>query len=189
MLARVSNTILRRRRTVNGPTAALLGALLFAFAVDVSAAQAVADQGTALHYEQIKHSSAGIDYVTGGVGDEATQELRQFASDNGYNLKGFFTLNTGNFVSDVRVALKNERGRTLVDDVADGPMFFAKVPPGNYSLTATYEKKTETQKMRIGQRDTRVAYFRWPANPQTDVALGRSSKETSSGGGKSGSGR
>ncbi len=175
---------------MKGPQAAILGTLLLAFAVSPAAAQTVSNQGSPLHYEQVKHSSAGIDYVIGGVGDEAAQELRQFASSNGYNLKAVFSLNTGNFIAGVKVALKDEHGRKLVDDFADGPMFFAKVPPGNYSLAATYEGKTETQKLRVGQRDTRTAFFHWPVNPQTDFALApKGGNEISSGGSSSGAGR
>ncbi len=84
------------------------------------------------------------------------------------NLKLVFTLNEGNYVAGVNVGVTDGKGMTVVEDVADGPFFMAKLPAGNYTVTATYEGKTVTRKVQVGSRGMRTENFHWPSNPQTD---------------------
>jgi hypothetical protein len=151
----------------------LLGALLAAFTMAGSAhAYDTAKKADGLPYNAVERAG-NIEYVTGGIGEEAEHRLQAFAKERAYNLKLLFTLNAGNYVADVDVALKDQSGRTLVSDTADGPFFFAKVPAGLYTVVATYDGKTETRKVRVGTNGTRVAQFRWPADPHTDFTFAR----------------
>jgi hypothetical protein len=135
-------------------------------------AQAAARDADGLPYNTVERAG-NIEYVTGGIGEEAEQRLGAFATEHGYNLKLLFTLNAGNYVADVDVTLKDHGGRTLVQDVADGPFLLAKVPAGLYTVVATYSGKTESRKIRVGTSGLRVAQFRWPADPQTDFTFAR----------------
>jgi hypothetical protein len=163
----------------------LLASLLLTCGAGLSGAQAQSSRGGSADNPRQVENASGIQYITGGVGDESEQQLQQQIRSNHYNLKLVFTLNPGNYVSDVNVAIKDERGRTLVEDVADGPFFVAKIPPGTYTVSASYEGKTDTRKIRIGNDALRTAHFRFPANPGTDftdTARGRNSERTTSAG-------
>ena len=140
-------------------------------------AQHAAKDADGLPYNQVERVGS-IEYLTGGIGSEAEERLHAFAKAHGYNMQLLFTLNAGNYVTDVDVEVKNERGETVVRDVADGPYFLAKVPPGSYSVTATYEGESETRKISVGDRGMRVAHFRWPADPATDFTFARSGAAT-----------
>jgi hypothetical protein len=118
----------------------------------------------------VEKSRDGIEYLSGGVGIDAQDRINERARD--FNLKLVFTLNEGNYVADVGVALKDARGRTVVEDTADGPFFLAKLPAGQYTVAATYEGKTVTRKLQVG-KGLRTEYLRWPSNPGADNPLPR----------------
>jgi hypothetical protein len=118
-----------------------------------------------LPYVDIERTTTGISYVTGGIGVGEQERLNELTS--GYNLKLVFTLEEGNYLADVNVAVKDSRGRTSVQDVADGPFFFAKMPAGQYTVAATYDGKTVTRKVNLGG-GLHTEYLRWPSNPLTD---------------------
>ena len=113
--------------------------------------------------------AGNIEYLTGGVGINEQQQLSAYAKDHSYNLKLVFTLNTGNYLADVDVVLRNQRGETLLHDVADGPMFVAKVPQGTYTVIASHDGETRSQNIRAGEGGLRTVYFRWPAAPETGI--------------------
>lgn len=115
----------------------------------------------------------GMEFLAGGVGIDAQQRLNRHAKDNDYNMKLVFALNPGNYVADVDVVLKDERGNTLVRQLVDGPLFMAKVPKGAYTIEATYKDKTHVRKLHVGRHGLTTSHFYWPADPATDFTLAR----------------
>lgn len=118
----------------------------------------------------VEKSAEGVEYVSGGIGENSQQQLNERAKD--FNLKLVFTLNEGNYIADVNVAVKDAKGRTVVEDVAEGPIFLARLPAGQYNVTASYEGKSQTRKLKVG-KGLRTEYLRWPSNPETDNPLPR----------------
>ena len=110
-------------------------------------------------------SGSGVAYVSGGVGDDSSDRMASMGRE--YNMKLMFTLNEGNYLSDVHVAVTDSRGGKVIDDVANGPFFFAKLPPGQYTVTATHEGKTQTRKMSVG-KGMQSAHLRWASNNPDD---------------------
>lgn len=143
-----------------------------------------ANDADGLKYVNVEKSAEGVEYVSGGIGENAQQQLNERAKD--FNLKLVFTLNEGNYIADVNLAVKDAKGRTVVEDVAEGPIFLARLPAGQYSVTANYEGKTQTRKLKVG-KGLRTEYLRWPSNPEADNPLPRESAgrpATSARGGK-----
>ena len=89
----------------------------------------------------------GIPYVSGGIGLDEREAMSEIASE--YNLKIVFALKEGNYLADASVLIKNAQGRTVLDAVADAPWFYAKLPAGNYTVTATIAEKAENQAVEI----------------------------------------
>lgn len=85
----------------------------------------------------------GISYTSGGIGETERDAMRQQAKD--YNLRLSFAVHSGAYLSDVKVDIRDAKGHTLVDDVSDGPWFFAKLAPGKYKVTAEANGKTLTR--------------------------------------------
>jgi hypothetical protein len=109
------------------------------------------------------HVQAQIPAVGGGVGLNARAMLSSEAQPE-HNVKMVFALDTGNYVADVGVKVKDANGRTVIDGVSDGPWLYAKLPPGNYTATATYNGRSVTKHFSAGRSGQQLAQFRWPAS-------------------------
>lgn len=114
-------------------------------------------------------SRNGVSYVSGGIGADSQQRLKALEPE--FSLKLVFTLAEGNYVSDVNVAIKDARGKTLIEHVADGPFLLAKLPVGKYTVSAIYEGKTQIRQISVKGGRLQTEYLRWPGNPETDFAL------------------
>jgi hypothetical protein len=132
-----------------------------------------ADGGIALQSDAAKASAGAA--ISGGVSLNARDTMR--AQERDANVKLVFALNTGNYVSDVQVKVVDGKGNTVISDVSNGPWLLAKLPPGTYTATATYNGKPVTQKISVG-KGLRTAQFRWPASVE---AVGAADAGASSG--------
>lgn len=107
-----------------------------------------------------KQSDSGIPYASGGVGEDERQALTAMASK--YSLKLVFAgKGSGEFLSNVKVAVKDRKGGTVLDAVADGPWLFAKLPPGSYQVTASVGEQHQTRPVSVhkGKLATLAFYF------------------------------
>lgn len=110
-----------------------------------------------------------VSFISGGVGVDSQERLQ--AREKDFNLKLVFTLVEGNYLADIGVTVKDAAGKTLVEHMADGPFFMAKLPAGTYSVTAGNNSQTQTRKVPVRAERLRTEYFRWKSNPDTDFVL------------------
>lgn len=122
--------------------------------------------------EQVsKHAINEIAYTSGGVDIDDKARLEQEAPN--YNLKVVMTLNTGHFLSDANVQIKDAKGELLLDTVSDGPLFYAKLEPGTYTVEATIRNQPLTKKVTIAKSkdgkklSQHEIYFRWKGEEPT----------------------
>lgn len=101
----------------------------------------------------------GVKYVTGGVGGDERDFLKSVQGQ--FNLNLMFAAGGGAFLSSVKVVIQDARGGTVLDAVADGPLFYAALPPGSYTVTATADQKSQQRKVSIAAGRTAKADFRW----------------------------
>ena len=113
------------------------------------------------------HQQNGITYVNGGVGQEEQSAMRAQRSD--YNLQLTFANNqTGAYRSDVQLDIADAKGNNLLSVANTGPMFFAKLPPGTYRISAAAEGKTFKRTVRIGERGGREMTLHWQNDSPDD---------------------
>ena len=103
--------------------------------------------------------------MSGGIGANARDELAAKAHD--YNLKLVFALSSREYVSDVDVDVVNAAGRTVATHRAEGPWMYAKLPPGDYTVRATFNGSTLTKKASVGKQGQKVVNFLWPTSAGT----------------------
>ena len=115
-------------------------------------------------------AASGVRFMAGDVGENAEQRIK--AAQQNFNLKLVFTLVEGNYVADVDVSIKDAAGKTVLQQLVPGPFLLAELPPGVYDVTATYDGKPRSRKVRVGGRLT-TEQFRWPSDPNRDYTLPR----------------
>jgi predicted membrane-bound mannosyltransferase len=110
---------------------------------------AVTLASTAALAAQIPQQQNGVTYVNGGVGEEEQSAMKAQRAD--YNLLlTFATQQSGAYRSDVQLDIMDAKGTDLVSAANTGPMFFAKLPPGTYRISAAAEGKTFKRTVKVG---------------------------------------
>ena len=103
-----------------------------------------------------------VSFVSGGVALDSRERLQ--AQEKEFNLKLVFTLVEGNYLADISVRIADTAGKTLIEHVADGPFFMARLPVGTYSVAVAYEGNAQNRMVKVGG-GLRTEHFRWRSNP------------------------
>jgi len=64
-------------------------------------------------------------------------------------------------VSDVKVAIADAAGKTLLDTTSDGPWLLTRLPAGNYQIVATFSGNAVRRQVAVGTAKLRTVDFRW----------------------------
>jgi hypothetical protein len=107
---------------------------------------------------QPKHSGS-VSYISGGIGLDEREALSQIGRD--YDLKLSFAVTSGNYLGDIAVEIRDASGRTLLEAASEGPWFFAKLPPGRYTVTVTVMGQTQRKSVQVAGRGQTVVNFFW----------------------------
>lgn len=115
-------------------------------------------------------SAQGVQYVTGGFGSDAAAAFKDAKARYPLALTFAATGDDGStpYVAEVRVEIADEQGKTVLSLPSVGPFLLVDVPPGSYTVRATYEGKTQTQQMKVagpGSADARIAWQRPTGGP------------------------
>ena len=102
------------------------------------------------------HHQGDISYVCGGVGETEMQDLKAMAPQ--FNL-GFWMVEgpRGAYLADVPIRIE-QKGRTLAEFTAGGPLCYVKAPAGQYTVRGRYKDEDRSVTVRTGNKN---AYLRW----------------------------
>lgn len=136
-------------------SSAVLAALLLAGATAVGVAQAQLPPA---------QTANGIQYVTGGFGQEESSAFKQARSN--YALALTFAVSgagsaSSPYAGNVQVLVRNAQGGTVLNATSTGPYFLVNLEPGTYRLDATYEGDTQSREVAITQGKTADLKFTW----------------------------
>lgn len=108
-----------------------------------------------------------VTFVSGGVGGDEQNAMQAMRAD--YNLHLLFSIQgTGEYVSDVKVSIADSSGNTLVEAVSDGPMFFAKLKPGRYTVAVDRDGQVSHKTAKINSAQRTSLSFTWPHQEEGD---------------------
>ena len=86
-------------------------------------------------------TSQGFPYLFGGVGSDEREAMEERAK--GYNLKLIFAEKRGAFISGVTVVIASAKGAEIASLMTEGPWFYIQLPPGDYSVKASFKGETK----------------------------------------------
>jgi hypothetical protein len=77
------------------------------------------------------------------------------------------------FVADVDVVVRDAKGREVLALDNTGPMTYAKLPPGQYTVEATFEGHKQMRHVALDGHDGQDVYIHWQGTPATDPFDGK----------------
>lgn len=95
----------------------------------------------------VQHSPDGIDYISGGVGEEDRTAMA--ARQGEFPFKVVLSAAGGEYLVADHLNVTTPQGKLLIIRDA-GPVVMMKLPPGAYTFEATYQGKTERRPVRVG---------------------------------------
>lgn len=100
-----------------------------------------------------------VTYISGGIGADEQQAIK--TSAHGYNLAVTNANKTGDYVADVNLSIQSRRPGEQINISNTGPLFYAKLPPGDYTLKATAGDQTVVRTIRISSDKLVNLHFVW----------------------------
>ncbi len=126
-------------------------------AIALAAPAAMADIGDV-------QQSGTVAYVSGGIGVDEADAFK--AASGNWPLALEFSVAAqprAQYASDVSVHIA-ARGRSVLDTTTDGPYLLVKLPPGAYTVSATFHGKTVTRQVAVKRNGSAHASIMWPAS-------------------------
>lgn len=151
-----------RRAFAAATTAAVVAA--FASAAAGQSTNASTNAGTSSASRNTSNDTstrvrARADVVNGGVTQEEADQLRALAPSYPLEIQ-FARAADGAFAADVQVRVVDASGRPVLMLYAAEPILLANLPPGRYTVEATYEGETKRQQVTLGRGHQKLG-FAW----------------------------
>jgi hypothetical protein len=101
----------------------------------------------------------GIAYLSGGIGEDESRAIQQ---TTGYNLHMTFSTGAHNkYVPDVDVLIQKVPGQAVLTLNQAGPLVYAQLPPGKYTVVATRNGEERRDTTDVGSGTARNLVFHW----------------------------
>jgi hypothetical protein len=89
-----------------------------------------------------------IPWISGGVSDEARNEMRKAAP--AYNVHLMFSNRQGSYLADIPFTVSKLNGRELYSGVSEGPLLYLNLPSGTYQIAAQLGGIWQNKRIRAG---------------------------------------
>jgi hypothetical protein len=100
--------------------------------------------------------SVEVGYISGGNSQADRASLREIEDD--FNLQLSLMDSEKEYTAGGVIKIIDESGETLVQTVSEGPLFFAKLEPGSYTIKAEYQGNIQQQQVTIdGEKQIELA--------------------------------
>ncbi|MBU9571194.1 carboxypeptidase-like regulatory domain-containing protein [Burkholderia multivorans] len=102
-----------------------------------------------------------ISFVSGGIGKDQSTAFER--NESAWPLALRFTGKGGEYLADVHVRVVDGKGNEVLKTDARGPYMLVKLPPGRYTVHASYQGSDETRAVTVGAKGGAKAAFQWSA--------------------------
>lgn len=86
-----------------------------------------------------KGRKGDISFLSGGVGKQEREIIKEIGK--AYPLKLIFSNKKGEYLSDVSLKVFDQKGKTILTTVSNGPWLFIDLPSGIYNLEASFKEE------------------------------------------------
>lgn len=105
-------------------------------------------------------TAEGFPYMSGGVGADERLALKERAK--AFNVKLVFAAADGSYIADVKLEIGGAKNQAIVSTATTGPWFFIELPPGTYSVKATFAGQSkEVTALRVSKDKRAYQVFVW----------------------------
>jgi hypothetical protein len=101
-----------------------------------------------------------VTYVSGGIGLDEQHALE--AAARNYNLEITNADRKGEFTVGTNLVIKNKSGHDMLRATDTGPLFYAKLPPGAYTIQATSGDQQRVRHVTIAAKGATDVHLIWP---------------------------
>jgi hypothetical protein len=136
----------------------LVKAAVFVTALSWAAATWAEDES--LGEGLVIREDGGIAHVSGGIGGGQQEALARASSR--FNLKLTMATKDGKYIGQANIRIRDKQGRSVLSTVSDGPLFFAKLPAGNYHVEASAEGRSLSQDVTVPAEGQKQVVLTWP---------------------------
>jgi hypothetical protein len=147
-------------------TATLAGIMAVALAAPAFAQGAYSTlpmpENDGMRYQQANlqpKQEGDVTYITGGIGDSEVDQLKSESVN--YNFQMINSDPTGHYTADTNLVIQSKDGREMVRVDNAGPLFYAKLPPGEYTVDATNGAQHETKTVRVAASGHSEMHLIW----------------------------
>ncbi|GAB3627428.1 carboxypeptidase regulatory-like domain-containing protein [Pandoraea terrae] len=103
-----------------------------------------------------------VSYLSGGVAGDESAAIKQAMGRYPLSIELYAKGDGANeFLADVPVRISTAHDKMVLDVTAKGPFLLVKVPPGAYTVRATYEGKEMIRKVNVSAKGHARAVFLW----------------------------
>jgi hypothetical protein len=107
----------------------------------------------------------GVRFLSGGVSLEERDQMRSTAS--GFDLRLMFSgARSGELIAGVETTIHDSRGREVLRLPAGGPIVYAELPSGTYTIIANHRGQIQRRTITVQNGRITDAHLTWPDSPQ-----------------------
>ncbi|MDH6147722.1 MULTISPECIES: carboxypeptidase-like regulatory domain-containing protein [Paraburkholderia] len=104
-----------------------------------------------------------VTFLSGGIGLGQSTAIKEVMPRYPLTLEFAGKAASGNqYLANIPVTLSDMHGNTILQTTAKGPFLLASLPHGRYSVSATYDGKTERRDVNVAPSSHVHELFLWP---------------------------
>jgi hypothetical protein len=104
-----------------------------------------------------------ISFITGGIGSDESSAI--FAAAKKWSLLIEMSEIDGGgrgvWIAGIDIRVLNEKQQTLLETICDGPLMLLNIPPGQYTVEASYQGKLLKRNVTLKEGDSQKLTLFW----------------------------